>query len=432
MIEEITFLDLNRGRGYQLLQGMDEPQTQGAPPPKKNGGDEDNSKKPSIWKRRPTVIIGTLAIAALLVWGLGIFARSFSHEGTDDAFLAADIVSISPKVSGEVQQVFVSDNQTVNEGDPLVQIDPRDFETAMAQKQAAMSAADANTNVIASSFKMLDVQIATAQATAQQSDAQAAADQVKAEKAGADLKRAEDLMARKIIAPQEYDTAKAAADAATNTWKASQAKAASDRSKIEEAKAQFQAGLSAFERAVAQARQSAVDVDLAKLSLSYTRIVAPVGGRITKKAVQTGDYIQVGQRLMAIVPTNIWVVANFKETQLKKIRTNQPVEILVDSVGRTFPGRVQSIQAGSGAAFSLLPPENAVGNYVKVVQRVPVKIVFDNPVEAGHVLGPGMSAEPSVQVGEPIPEALVLLIAILLALGIGFFWWRAASKEPAS
>jgi membrane fusion protein, multidrug efflux system len=279
---------------------------------------------------------------------------------------------------------------------------------------------------------MLDVQIATAEANAQQSDAQAAADQVKAEKAGADLKRAEDLMARKIIAPQEYDTAKSASDAATNTWKASQAKAVSDRSKIEEAKAQFEAGRSAFERAVAQARQSAVDVDLAKLSLSYTRIVAPVGGRVTKKAVEQGDYVQVSQRLMAIVPTNIWVVANFKETQLKKIRTNQPVEISVDSVGgRTFAGRVQSVQAGSGAAFSLLPPENAVGNYVKVVQRVPVKIVFDDPVAAEHVLGPGMSAEPSVQVGKPIPEVVVILIAILLALGIGFFWWRAASKEPA-
>jgi membrane fusion protein (multidrug efflux system) len=410
---------------------MDEPQTQGASPEKK-AGDDNNSKKPSIWKRRPTVIIGTLAIAALLVWGVGKFANGFSHQGTDDAFLAADIVSISPKVSGEVQKVFVSDNQMVNAGDPLVEIEPRDFETAMAQKQAALAAASANTNVIASSFKMLEVQIDTAKATAQQSDAQAAADQVKAEKAGADLKRAEDLIARKIIAPQDFDTAKSASDAATNTWKASEAKAASDHSKIEEAKAQFQAGLSAFERAVAQARQSAVDVDLAKLSLSYTRIVAPVSGRITKKAVETGDYIQVSQRLMAIVPTNIWVVANFKETQLKKIRTNQPVEISVDSVGgRTFAGRVQSIQAGSGAAFSLLPPENAVGNYVKVVQRVPVKIVFDDPVEAEHVLGPGMSAEPSVQVGKPISEALVILIAILLALGIGVFWWRAASKEPA-
>jgi membrane fusion protein, multidrug efflux system len=311
----------------------------------------------------------------------------------------------------------------------LVEIDPRDFDTAVAQKKAALVAANANTNVIASSFQMLEVGVLTAQATAEQSKAQADADQARAEKAASDLKRAEDLIQRKIISPQEYDTAKSAADAATNTLRASQAKAASDKSKIEEAKAELEAGRSAFARAQAQANQASVDVDLANLSASYTRIVAPVDGRVTRKAVEQGDYVQISQKLMSVVPTNIWVVANFKETQLKKIRTNQPVEISVDSVGdRTFAGHVQSIQAGSGAAFSLLPPENAVGNYVKVVQRVPVKIVFDNPIEAEHVLGPGMSAEPSVEIGKPIAKPIVILIAVVLALGIGFFWWRAASK----
>jgi membrane fusion protein (multidrug efflux system) len=412
---------------------MDEPQTQGADPPTKNVGDDDHSDKPSIWKRLPTIVIGTTAIAVLLIWGLGIFARSFSHQGTDDAFLAANIVSVSPKVSGQVQKVFVNDNQMVKAGDPLVEIDARDFETATAQKQAALSAANANTNLILASFKMLGVQVTTAQATARQSAAQADADRVKAEKAAADLKRAQDLMERKIIAPQEFDTAKAVADAATNTLRSSEAKAASDLSKVSEAEAQLEAGRSAFERALAQANQASVDVDLAKLTLSYTRIVAPTDGRVTRKAVEPGDYIQVSQRLMAIVPTNIWVVANFKETQLKKIRTNQLVEISVDSVAdRTFTGHVQSVQAGSGAAFSLLPPENAVGNYVKVVQRVPVKIVFDGPVDVEHALGPGMSAEPSVEVGRPMPEALVIAAGILLALIIGFFWWRAASKAPAT
>ena len=407
---------------------MDEPQTQGATPPKRNGGGESLS----IWQRRPTVILGTLAIAALLIWGLGMYARSFSHEGTDDAFLAADIVSISPKISGEVTGVFVKDNQIVKAGEPLVQIDPRDFQTATAQKQAALATASANTNVIVATFKMLAAQVTTAKQTAQQSAAEAEADRVKAEKAASDRKRAQDLIERKIIAPQEFDTAKAAADAATNTLVSSEAKAASDLSKVSEAEAELEAGRSALDRAFAQANQASVDVDLTKLNLSYTRIVAPVDGRITHKAVELGDYIQVSQRLMAVVPTNIWVVANFKETQLKKIRTNQPVEISVDSVGgRQFAGHVESIQAGSGAAFSLLPPENAVGNYVKVVQRIPVKIVFDNPVEAEHVLGPGMSAEPSVQVGRPIPELIVIFVAILMALGIGFFWWRATGKEPA-
>jgi membrane fusion protein (multidrug efflux system) len=412
---------------------MDEPQTQGAAPPKPNGGTNKHSNEPSLWQRPVAIIIGTLASAALLIWAGGKVADSFSHESTDDAFLTADIVSVSPKVSGEVVQVFVNDNQMVKAGDPLAQIDPRDFETAMAQKTAALAAANANTNLIESSFKMLEVGVTTAEATARQSKAQADADQARAEKASSDLKRADDLIQRKIISPQEFDTAKAAADAATNTLRSSQAKAESDKSKIDEAKAELEAGRSALSRAFAQAKQASVDVDLSKLSLSYTRIVAPVDGRVTRKAVEQGDYVQVSQKLMAIVPTNIWVEANFKETQLKKIRANQPVEVAVDSVaGRTFPARVQSIQAGSGAAFSLLPPENAVGNYVKVVQRVPVKIVFDHLPEVEHTLGPGMSVTPSVVVGKPIPEPIVIIVAIVAALVIGFLWWRAASKKSAA
>ena len=422
-----------RRAGYQLFAAMEEPQTQGAAPPKPNGGTNDHSKGPSFWQRPLAIIIGTLVLAALLIWAGGAVARGFSHESTDDAFLAADIVSVSPKVSGQVTQVFVVDNQMVKAGDPLVQIDPRDFETATSQKKAALEAANANTNVIESSFGLLRVQVTTAEATAQQSKAQADADQARAEKAGSDLKRAEDLIQRKIIAPQEYDTAKVASDAATNTLRASQAKADSDKSKIDEAKAELETGYAALLRALAQARQSSADVDLASLSLSYTRIVAPVDGRVTRKAVEQGDYVQVSQKLMAVVPTNIWVDANFKETQLTKIRTNQPVEVIVDSVaGRTFPAHVQSIQAGSGAAFSLLPPENAVGNFVKVVQRVPVKIVFDNPLDVEHTLGPGMSVVPNIEVAKPIPEAIVMIVAIVLALGIGFFWWHAANKKPAA
>jgi membrane fusion protein (multidrug efflux system) len=399
-------------------------------PPKSNGGDTaPSNNKRSLWKRPPTIVVGTVILAAVFIWGLGLVAKSFSHESTDDAFLAANIVSIAPRISGQVKEVFVQDNQLVKKGDPLVQIDPRDFDTALTQKKAALVAADSNTNVILSTYKMLQVQVTAAEATAKQSEAQAGADQATADKALADMKRAEDLSQRTVISPQEYDAAKATARAATNTAAASVAKAASDKAKVDEAQAELEAGRAGFERAIAQANEAGVDVDLAALSLSYTRIYAPTDGRITRKAVEIGDYLQVGQQLMAIVPDNIWVVANFKETQLTKIRTNQPVEISVDSVrGRTFAGHVQSIQAGSGAAFSLLPPENAVGNYVKVVQRVPVKITFDNPVEAGHVLGPGMSADPSVLVGAEIPQALVVIVAIILALVVGFLWWRSANK----
>jgi membrane fusion protein (multidrug efflux system) len=412
---------------------MDEPQTQGAAPPKPKEETKEHSEGPSLWQRPAAIIIGTIAIAALLIWAGGKVAKGFSHVTTDNAFLATDIVSLAPKVSGQVVKVFVDDNQYVKAGDPLVQIDERDFETALAQKKAALIAADANTNVILSSFRMLEVGVTTAEATAQQSKSQADADLARAEKASSDLKRAEDLIQRKIIAPQEYDAARSAADAATNTLRSSQAKAESDKSKIDEAKAELEAGRSALVRAVAQAKQSSVDVSLADLSLSYTRVVAPVDGRVTRKAVEQGDFIQVGQRIMAIVPTNLWVEANFKETQLKHIRTNEPVEVTIDSVaGRSFPAHVDSMQAGSGAAFSLLPPENAVGNFVKVVQRVPVKIVFDSPLDVEHTLGPGMSVAPSVLVGTPIPEFIVMIVAIVLALVIGFFWWHVASKKSAA
>jgi membrane fusion protein (multidrug efflux system) len=174
-------------------------------------------------------------------------------------------------------------------------------------------------------------------------------------------------------------------------------------------------------------------VQAAELNLSYARVAAPADGYVTKKAVESGDYIQVGQKLMALVPSDLYVTANFKETQVEHIRPGQPVRIVVDSVeGRVFAGHVDSIMAGSGARFSLLPPENAVGNYVKVVQRIPVKILFDEPVEAGHVLGPGMSVVPSVKVkGYEVSEAIVVAVAAVVALVFGALWWRAAACKKA-
>jgi membrane fusion protein (multidrug efflux system) len=238
-------------------------------------------------------------------------------------------------------------------------------------------------------------------------------------------------MNKHIISSQEYDTAKSAADAANANHTAGQQKARGDKSKVAETRAELDAGLRAWERSIAQARQSVVDVKQATLNQSYTRMTAPQTGRITRKAVQPGDYVQAGQRLMALVSTNLWIVANFKETQLADIRTNQPVKISVDALGgRTFAGRVRSFQAGSGAAFSLLPPENAVGNYVKVVQRVPVKIVFDTPPDGGEALGPGMSVVPYVRVTNfTVPDAVPVIAGAVLALAVGFLWVRVADRK---
>ncbi len=384
-------------------------------------------------KRKVFFILITLVLAVIAYFGLRYFADTFTYESTDDAFLDATVVSIAPRIAGQIKTVYVGSNQQVKKGDPLVEIDPRDYDVLLAQKKAAQAAAEANVKVIKSSIGVLGMQVATTEATAKQFEAEASADQATAAKANADLKRAEDLFQKQVISPEEYDAAKAAAASANATLQAGQQKAISNRSKVEEIRAQLEAARNAWDRANAQAHQASAEVQQAELNLSYAHITSPIDGHVTRKAVENGDYVQVGQRLMALVANDIYVVANFKETELRDIQPGQPVTIRVDSVGgRLFAGHVQSIQAGSGAAFSLLPPENAVGNYIKVVQRVPVKILFDKPVEAEHVLGPGMSVVPSIKVSSfEIPDVVVAIVALILAAGIGFLWWKKANnKEP--
>jgi membrane fusion protein, multidrug efflux system len=171
---------------------------------------------------------------------------------------------------------------------------------------------------------------------------------------------------------------------------------------------------------LAKFNQSKTDVDAANLNLSYAKIFAPSDGRVTRKQVEVGDYLQTGQQILSLVPTEVWVTANFKESQLEKMRTNQPVLVEIDALGgRKFRAHLDSVQAGSGAQFSLLPPENATGNFVKVVQRVPVKIVFDEALPADHTIGPGLSVTPSVQVSSfTLPVFVLALAAIVLALVI--------------
>ena len=355
-------------------------------------------KRP-FWRRRLVVAVGTLVLFGLLFCGLRYLGENLTHESTDDAFLDANFISVAPKVSGQVQKVHVNDNQAVKAGDLLLEIDPRDLAVVLEQKRAALNAARANLDLLKASFELRRTQIGTAEATTKQSTAEVAAAEATAEKNKADLKRAEELIANYTISPQEFDSAKAAATAAEANLKAAQERTASDQSKVTEAKAQLETTRKALEWGEAQTHQAEADVQAAELNLSYARVTAPADGYVTKKAVEDGDYIQVGQKLMALVPSVLYVTANFKETQVVYIRPGQPVRITVDSVeGRAFTGHVESIMAGSGARFSLLPPENAVGNYVKVVQRIPVKILFDGSVQAEHVLGPGMSVVPSVHV----------------------------------
>ena len=357
--------------------------------------------------------------------------ESLTHESTDDAFLEAHIVSIAPKVAGHIAAVQVTDDQVVEAGQVLAEIDPRDLQVQLERKRAAVVAAKANVELIKATVDLFRSEIASAEATAKQSSAEVVASEATADRTSADLKRAQELFANHTISPQEFDTAKADATAAEAKLQAARQKAASDQSKVGQAQAQLGAGLKGYERAEAQTRESDIEVQEAELNLSYARITAPEPGRVTRKAAERGNYVQVGQNLMALVPSHLYVIANFKESQLANLRTNQPARISIDSIAsRTFAAHVESVQAGSGARFSLLPPENAVGNYVKVVQRVPVKLVFDETLPEGQVLGPGMSVVPSVHVTSfEIPQSAVTVAAVLAALVLGGLWWRAAGRR---
>ena len=225
------------------------------------------------------------------------------------------------------------------------------------------------------------------------------------------------MLKQKTISQQEFDTQLAANTKAQADLKSAQENEEEEISKVDEADKQLAAVFAEKDMAFSQFNEAQTNVASAQLNLSYTKIIAPGDGRVTRKQVEVGDYVQAGQQIMSLVPVEVWVVANFKESQLKNMRPGQPATVEIDALGgRKFRAHVDSIQAGSGAQFSLLPPENATGNFVKVVQRVPVKIVFDEPLPADHTIGPGLSVTPSVQTSSfRVPDFVTAIAAVILA-----------------
>ena len=325
--------------------------------PEPGAGKDDKSDKKSLfanpWIRAGAVVVVLILVAGGIIWWL--IARQY--EDTDDAFVDTHIIHISPQISGPVLAIHVNDNQHVAAGQPLLEIDARPEEAQLEQALAQRL-----------------------QATTQLEQSQA---NVRA--AGAQLTNTSEDLAR-------YRELQASTPAAVAQQQVDQAVAAQRN-----AAAQKDAALAQVATAKAQIKVLDAQIATARLNLSYAHIVAPATGHIAQRNVAPGNYVSPGQELMAIVPERIWVTANFNETQLKLMRRGQHVEVTVDSCDSTIPGRVDSIQRGAGQAFGILPPENATGNYVKVVQRVPVKIVLDH-VPKGCVLGPGMSVEPRVTV----------------------------------
>ena len=392
-------------------------------------------RAPRRWYRRPLGLTVSVVLALVALIAVVRYVRfALAHESTDDAFIEAHVVGISPKVANFVSRIHVDDNWHVKEGELLVELDSRDFDARLAQAQANLAAAVAqhlgatiNVQVVgATSGAGVDQaqagvqtagrQIEGARSQLAQARARVHAAEAEAARAAADARRYEQLLQYGGVSRQERDNAVAAdRTAAANLEAARRAEqGARDalrqaESQREEAKARLASAQAAPKQVAysrAQAAQAAAQiaqyeaaVRQAELDLSYTKIYAPQSGRITRKSVEPGAYVQVGQTLFSIVPDQVWVVANFKETQLRYMQPGQPATVRVDAYpDKLFKGHVDSIQAGAGARFSLLPPENATGNYVKVVQRVPVKIVIDEPPDPKHVLGPGMSAVPEVKV----------------------------------
>jgi membrane fusion protein (multidrug efflux system) len=385
--------------------------------------------------KRTLITYGIAAAYALLVLGgLGFLANSAAYQSTDDAFIDGHIVPISAKIAGRVQNVYVTDNQDVEKGATVVEIDPRDLDAAARQKEAAKESAVAQASAAQAGLEQAIAHVRTIEATADSDRATADADKAQDDKAQSDWHRNEELFKTKVVSPSDVDQFRAAAKASRATFDAAQKKVASDEAQVAEARSQVNAFAAVLQSIKAKIGQADADLAAAQLNQSYTLVKAPEAGRVTQKSVEPGAYVQAGQNLFALVPKNVWVTANFKEDQIGKMRVGQHVEIAVDALhGQKFSGHVDSIQAGSGARFSLLPPENATGNYVKVVQRVPVKIVFDKPLQSDLPIGPGESVVPTVKISGiefapfSVAIALVLLVAgVFLILRKGL---RARSVE---
>lgn len=432
MDREAIDYDIERELESPPRQTRAEPVTHTAPPPPKRAG-------------RKLIIAGVLLL--LIAGGLYLWISSWNRVSTDDAQVDGHIIPVSAKIYGNVVDVLVNDNQSVKQGQVLVRLDPRDYQAKVNQANAAVLVAESQAKGASVGVPLTreTTQSGSSSAEAQLSAAQADFETAKAEyarasdsdvsfaranvdtaqatydRAQADLNRMKPLMDKEEISRQQYDSYVAAARVAASELQAAKDKVTSATQDAETKKsamlaeqariAQARAGVTQAQAAEKQVdvrvadvatasaniEQAKANLQAAQLNLSYTTIIAPADGVVTKKSVEVGQVLQPGQGLLMLVPLNdVWVTANYKETQLRDVNPGQKAEVKVDLTGKTYPGRVDSISGATGTRISLLPPENATGNYVKVVQRIPVKIVLD-PIPGGNsILRPGMNVEATI------------------------------------
>lgn len=349
--------------------------------------DEDEDDRPPLYKRPIFWIVVAVVAAILIIGGVLYWLHARKFESTDDAFIDAHIVRIAAQESGQLTQVAPVDNRHVRAGQLLAVIEPGTAQASRAEAEAGVAEAEAE-------IRQAEAQVMAAEVAVRQARANAAVPLAEAQRAADDYARyvALQRLDPDAAAPTQIEQARAQARSASAQVRASREQIASSQADVATARKQV---------AAAQARRKAALARVAQANVTVGHLVirAPISGQVVNRSVNLGSYVAPGQQMMAIVPDDLWVTANFKETQLTLMRAGQPVRIEIDAYpGRDFAGHVESIQRGAGQAFALLPPQNATGNYVKVVQRVPVRIRFNNNDWQHYAIGPGMSVVPRVTV----------------------------------
>lgn len=343
-----------------------------------------SAKKNRHEYQKKRVIVPSITAALLLMLGIFGAIHSTYFQSTDDAFVEGRLISVAPRVSGPVVKLLVDDNDEVKAGDLLVEIDPTDYEVKLKEAEAKLLQAKAELNVT-------EKEVAKGSANVKQTVENISSTQSKLNFAQKDHTRYTAMYKEGIVSKQEFENSK-------TKLEVSQADNKAANEKAEAAKHALASNEAKTEAMNANIQRLEAEVEQAKLNLQYTKIYAPQSGRVSARSVETGNYLQIGQPLMQIVPDEVWVIANFKEIQLTNMKELQPVSIKIDTYpNKRFKGEVQSIQHATGAKSSLFPPENAVGSYVKIVQRVPVKIIFKEDISNYNIV-PGMSVVPKVKV----------------------------------
>ena len=364
---------------------------------------EENKGRPNNRRKKVAAFI---IFPILIIIGAGIlfFYREYkaTHISTDDAFVDGRVHAIASKISGTVKSIYVKDNQFVKKDDLILDMDPIDYDVRVKEARAGVETERAKLAEIRDRVDTAKKQLIGIMASMEEAKANLELQQANLRQAEVDFKRAESLLKKEVIPREQYDKAKTTYDVSVAQVKAAKERIKQLEASLETQKAVVKQTETSLIPQQAQIQQKEATLKGTELNLGYTKIYTPTDGYITKRTVEVGNQVQSGQPLMAVVPLaqeDIWISANYKETQLGKVKPGQKVEIKVDTFpGKKFYGRVESIMSGTGAAFSLLPPENATGNYVKIVQRIPVKIVLDQGTDPSHNLRIGMSVVPTILV----------------------------------